>query len=288
MMKTRILFCVILFLGTACRQPLNAPDSGKVDFSKKKIVSLNGAITELLFEANLGGQIVGVDVTSDYPEATKDIAKVGYTRQMNAEGILALGPDIIVGLKNEMKPELLQQLQATGREVYLFEKGSTKDSVYLFFESVLTKFDQLSKFDSLKSINEKVLSGIKSFSSKPKVLFIYARGVGNLMAAGSDTPMQSFIELSGATNAATGFSGYKPLNAESVALFNPDVILMFEDGLRSIKGAEELWKIPGLANTVASKNNLCVAMDGSYMSNFGPRFGKACLEFNSQLDIHFD
>lgn len=287
-MKRLIFLFGILFAIVACNQASEKSDYGKVDYSKKRIVSLNGAITELLFEANLGGQIVGVDVTSDYPEAAKRIAKVGYTRQMNAEGILALAPDVIVGLKNEVKPELLQQLQATGKEVLLFEKGNSKDSVYKFFESVLTKFDQRSKFDSLKAINEKELSGIKSFVSKPKVLFIYARGVGNLMAAGSDTPMQSFIELSGASNAAIGFSGYKPLNAESIALFNPDVILMFEDGLKSIKGTEELWKIPGLGDTSAAKNNLCVAMDGSYISNFGPRFSKACLEFNSQLDIHFD
>jgi iron complex transport system substrate-binding protein len=100
--------------------------------------------------------------------------------------------------------------------------------------------------------------------------------------------MQSFIELSGATNAATGFSGYKPLNAESIALFNPDVILMFDDGLRSIGGTNALWKIPGLGATQAARNNRCIAMDGSYINNFGPRFGTACLEFNTQLDLHFD
>jgi iron complex transport system substrate-binding protein len=288
MMKTLILFCVILFLGTACRQPLNVPDSGEVDFSKKKIVSLNGAITELLFEANLGSQIVGVDVTSDYPEATKDITNVGYTRQMNAEGILALAPDVIFGLSDDIKPEVLQQLKTSGKEILLFEKGSTKDSIYKFFENILTKLNRLEKFDSLKAVNDKQLSSIKSFGTNPKVLFIYARGGGNLMAAGADTPMQSFIELSGATNAATGFSGYKPLNAESIALFNPDVILMFDDGLRSIGGINALWKIPGLGATEAARNNRCFTMDGSYINNFGPRFGTACLEFNTQLDLHFD
>jgi len=120
-------------------------------------------------------------------------------------------------------------------------------------------------------------------TKKPKVLFIYARGAGNLMVAGSGTPLHSMIELAGAENAASALTDFKPLTPEALLTTNPDVILMFDKGLQSLGGVDGLLKIEGIATTNAGKNKKVVTMDGQYLSGFGPRVGDAVVELHNKL-----
>ena len=88
---------------------------------------------------------------------------------------------------------------------------------------------------------------VKSLSKnqiiKKKVIFIYARGQGNLMVAGKETAANTMIELAGAVNAVRDYEGYKPLTAEAVVAAAPDVILLMDSGLLSIGGAEKIWEL---------------------------------------------
>jgi iron complex transport system substrate-binding protein len=52
-------------------------------------------------------------------------------------------------------------------------------------------------------------------SSKPKVMFIYARGPGAVNVAGLDTAADAMIRLAGGVNVAQDYAGYKPLTAEA-------------------------------------------------------------------------
>ena len=58
-----------------------------------RIVSIGGAVTEILYALGADKKIVGVDSTSLYPpRAMKDKPNVGYMRQLSAEGVLGLRP----------------------------------------------------------------------------------------------------------------------------------------------------------------------------------------------------
>jgi iron complex transport system substrate-binding protein len=63
-----------------------------------KIVSLNGAVTEIIAALGHEKEIVGVDVTSTYPETVKTTAKdLGHVRSITIESIVALKPTVIIG-----------------------------------------------------------------------------------------------------------------------------------------------------------------------------------------------
>jgi iron complex transport system substrate-binding protein len=62
----------------------------------KRIVSLAPHMTETLFAAGAGAQIVGTVDYSDYPEAAKKIQRVGGYSRFDLEAIAALKPDLIV------------------------------------------------------------------------------------------------------------------------------------------------------------------------------------------------
>jgi len=62
----------------------------------KRIVSLAPHATELLFALGAGSRIVGTLDTSDAPAAAKAITRVGDSRALDLERIVALQPDLIV------------------------------------------------------------------------------------------------------------------------------------------------------------------------------------------------
>lgn len=63
-----------------------------------RIVSLVPAITEDLFAIGAGRAVVAVDAYSDRPAAAARLPRIGALREVNAEAILALRPDLVVGL----------------------------------------------------------------------------------------------------------------------------------------------------------------------------------------------
>src|SRR3546814_14751433 len=80
-------------------------------------VSAGGAVSEWV--SALGGEskLVGVDTTSQHPEALRDLPSIGYQRQLSAEGVLSLRPQILVGTEEMGPPPVLSQLRSPGRSV---------------------------------------------------------------------------------------------------------------------------------------------------------------------------
>jgi len=108
-----------------------------------------------------------------------------------------------------------------------------------------------------------------------RVLFLLNVSDGAPMAAGTDTAAQAMIEAAGATNALSGFSGYRPLSLEAALRANPDVILVMEQTLDRLGGVEELLTIPALRLTLAGRCRCVVAMEGTLLLGFGPRTAQA-------------
>ena len=62
-------------------------------------------------------KIVAVDRTSNYPAAVSRFPVVGYVRALSAEGVLSLGPSLVLG-EDDMGPlEVVSQLKLTGIEI---------------------------------------------------------------------------------------------------------------------------------------------------------------------------
>ena len=65
-----------------------------------RIVSIGGAITEILYALGLEDRIAGVDTTSLFPAAAlREKPNVGYMRQLSAEGVLGLNPSLVFAIE---------------------------------------------------------------------------------------------------------------------------------------------------------------------------------------------
>ncbi len=279
-------------LGPGCQETGRASaSSGKSEnLSEERILSLNGMLTELLFELGFGENIVGVDVTSTYPNAVDSLPNLGHITQLNAEAVLQLKPSrVFVGAREAGNPAL-KQLEQAGISVTSVEMTyeldnalraarSIQQEINFPDEKILALEEKLAKD---RAELARILKG-KDPNDKPKVLFLYARGMGRLMVAGAETTADAMIRLAGGQNALTRFSDFQALTPESVVEAAPDVILMFSTGLASLDGKDGLSRIPGLAQTPAFRNGRIIAMDGHYLLGFGPRAGKAAIDLANQL-----
>jgi iron complex transport system substrate-binding protein len=65
----------------------------------KRIVSLTPSLTEILFALDLGHRVVGVTDSCDYPAEVKNLPHVACWFDPDLEKLIALKPDIVLGLQ---------------------------------------------------------------------------------------------------------------------------------------------------------------------------------------------
>lgn len=252
--------------------------------SAARIVSLSGTTTEILCALGKEKDIIGVDVTSTYPASVAALPKVGHNRNVSAEAIIALKPSLVVGVDENIRPELVEQLHNAGIKVMLFHLESSVEGTKTLIRTVADSTGTADKAQAICDAIDTDLKDTASLSKRTKVLFIYARGAGTMMVAGKHTYPNAMIGLAGGENAVNDFEDFKPLTPESMLKANPDVILMFDSGLESLGGMSGLLEVPGVKMTNAGKNKKVIEMDGQYLTGFGPRLGKAIAELSKKLN----
>ena len=90
----------------------------------RRIVSLAPHVTELLFAAGAGAQVVGTVEYSDFPPEAKTIRRVGGYSRLDFEAILALKPDLAVGWASGNGLDTLQRLRELGVPVFASQPGT--------------------------------------------------------------------------------------------------------------------------------------------------------------------
>jgi iron complex transport system substrate-binding protein len=251
--------------------------------AQPRVVSLSGSITETLFMLGWGDKLVGVDVTSTYPSIISKLPTLGHARSIQTEAVLALNPTHIFLVKDEVNPELISKWKSAGVSVIEISKEYSIEGSKNSISEIARALNEEEESKELIADIELQYRTLKDTMTDVRVLFIYARGGGNLMVAGTNTPVANMIHLAGAQNAITEFEDYKPLSIEYLIKSNPQVILMFDTGFDAIGGLDGLEKIPGVAETDAYKNKRIVTMDGQLLSGFGPRVVDGISELRKRL-----
>ena len=278
-MKPIYIYLLPLLLA-GCQQPKDKPDIYKD--TPSQFITAGGTITEIVYELGFGGQIIATDITSTYPASMQELPSIGYRNQIKAEGILSLGADVVLAEADYLSPEVIEQLKSAQVEVWVFEKPIKVEQTYQLIDELSKYLEVPEKGQRLKLRLEQDIQELESYKSahpqNSKIAFVMARGPETVFLAGEKTFADELFSLAGLENTAQGFDDFVPLSPEALISMNPEYLLLFESGLATLGGKAGISNINGVTETVAYKKKNIIAMDGHYISGFGPRVGKAALE----------
>ena len=253
----------------------------------ERIVSVGGAVTEILFELGAGDRIVGLDTTSVHPaEAVASKPSVGYLRQLSAEGILSLRPSLVIAVEGAGPPDALKVVEGAGIHVSIVPDRPSPTGVIEKIEAVAKLVD---REQAGKALAERVdmdfaaLEGARRRVGRPvRALFILSLQNGRAMVGGHQTTADAMFALAGAENAAASIDGFKPMSDEAIVAAAPDVVVMMSRGPGG-PPSPEILRNPALAMTRAGRDGQLLVMDGPYLLGFGPRTGDAARELMRRL-----
>ncbi|GAB3830485.1 heme/hemin ABC transporter substrate-binding protein [Pontibacter rugosus] len=264
-------------------QTVTVPDTK----SNIKIATLGGTITEIVCALDYCDNIVATDRTSTYPAHMQQLPSLGYRNNVKAEGVISTGADLVLAEADYLPEAVTEQLNSTGITQHYFQNKLSKESTQAMISDIGKLLGKEEKAQELVVEIENDFNQLNAMlahvQARPKVLFVYARGQGTLSIGGKGTFAETMINMAGGQLAVPQIEDFKPLTAEAVVAANPDYVLLFDSGLQSIGGEEGLLAVPGIKETNAGKNRKIIAMDGHYLSGFGPRVGKAALELAQKL-----
>lgn len=246
-----------------------------------RIVSLGSDATEILFALGKGGEIVGVDDTSMFPAATARLPKLGYFRSLAPEPILAARPTLVIAANGAGPEAVLSKLDQAGVKVVRLDEGYSVAGVQAKVRAVAAATGSKAQGEKLAADIGARMAKLPANPAQPRMMLILAQAPGRLMAAGSGTAGDSFIRLSGGTNAFSG-NGYKPLSAEGALAAKPDYILIPNHVLGLAGGLDAIRKDPALSRTPAAQAGRIIVVDSLAALNFGPRMPEAVAKLSQQ------
>ena len=259
--------------------------------SAARIVTLSGDFSEIVWELGLGENLVGVDLSSDFPpEAMRSKPKVGVEFRLFAEPILDLEPTVVLGDVDARPPEVVEQVRDAGVPVVIFPRLVGIDAPAAKIRLVAEVLGAPAPGEELAArvqgeIDE-ALARVAEAESRPKAAVVYIATEDQVLMLGRDTVFEGLLEALGAEDVgpAAGAEAFVPLSAEAIAAAAPDVIITAERGFEDRGGLEGFLELPGLAQTPAGGSGRILVYPDSLLLSLGPRTGS--LLDRIVIDLH--
>ena len=253
----------------------------------RRIITVGGALTEIVYALGLEDRLVGIDTTSLYPpQALQQKPNVGYMRQLSAEGVLGLNPDLIIATEGSGPKETLGVLGEAKVPLVAVPETFSEDGILQRIRIVAHELGVDQRGSCLSEAVTKDLAAMRrlreKIDEKRRVMFVISFVNGRAMVAGRKTAAHEIIALAGAINAVDGYDGYKPLSEEAIVAAKPDVVLVMQRGRDSIS-SDTVFTNAAFALTPAAKDKSFISMDGLYLLGFGPRTAAAARDLAISL-----
>ncbi len=239
-----------------------ADDRGKpvtLERAAQRIVSLAPHITELLFAVGAGEQLVGVVQYSNYPQAAKNVTRVGSYAQLDLEAITALDPELIVAWGGGNPEGQVVRLGELGFAVYINDPRRIED--------VPRSLERLGRLAGRQAAGQRAAAEFRrqytalarQYRDRPGVRVFYEIWNRPLMTVNGEHLISDVIALCGGSNVFASLPVLAPAIAlEDVLAADPEVIIASGMGqqrpewldswrrwpqLKAVRG-ENLYSIP--------------------------------------------
>jgi iron complex transport system substrate-binding protein len=237
----------------------------------KRVVSLAPSITEIIFALGKNDLLKGVTRFSDFPAAAGKLPRIGSYLHLDLEKIVALKPDLCIGIKDGNPISVVKKLERLGIPVYAVDPKNLNAVLITIIQlGQLLGADQKAQaiVSQLRARVERIKSMVATSSHKPGVFFQI--GVLPIVSAGTDTFIHELIVMGGGKNLAKGPVPYPRYSREQVLGLSPDVLIItsMARGANFERVKKQWGKWPSMP---AVQNNRILLMDSDILDRPTPR-----------------
>lgn len=239
-----------------------------------RLVVLNGGIAETVWSLGLGDRVVGRDVSTTFEEA-EDLPVVTNAHDINVEAVLALDPTLVLADDRTGPAESVAQLRSAGVPVLRVPEAWSLEDIGPRTMAIARALGVPDAGRDLAGRTRTEIATASSARGEPlRVAFLYLRGSAGVYLLGGDgSGADSLVEALGHVDVGSdlGLGPFTPLTSEALVAAEPDVILVMEEGLRSVGGVDGLVTLAGVAQSPAGRRRAVVAVEDGLLLGFGPR-----------------
>jgi iron complex transport system substrate-binding protein len=199
----------------------------EVPQNPRRVVALAPSITEIVYALGQQRRLKGVTRFSDYPEAAKQLPRVGSYVHLDIERIAALKPDLCIGVKDGNPLSVVTRLQTMGIPFYAVhpvDLETVMQSIETIGDLLGASRAAAQTTAAMRKRIDRIKTIVTGADSKPRV-FVQI-GVSPIVSVGSRTFIDQLITLAGGTNIAAGSTPYPRFSREQVISLAPDVMVI--------------------------------------------------------------
>jgi iron complex transport system substrate-binding protein len=246
----------------------------------RRIVSLAPHVTELLYAAGAGEQIVGASNHSDYPPQAARLPNLGGYNALDLERIASLKPDLIVAWHSGNKPLQLARLRSLGIPVFESQPAD--------FGMIASSLERLGQLAGTEATAQGAATAFRArwqqlemqYRGRTPVSVFYQIWSQPLMTLNGQHMVSSVLRLCGGRNIFADLPQLAPtVSVEAVVAADPQVILTAGDARDQ---PLERWKaFPRLR---AVRDGQLHTVNADWLNRAGPRVLEAAQEVCGKLE----
>lgn len=236
---SKVAFHMAVMIGTVAVPSLSAQ-------AYERIVAMSPDVADVIVALGATDKLVGKDATNNNP-ALKSVPAVGMHRNITAESVLAVKPDLVLGSYMVQPASIYQRLN--GLKVKAVNVAP-KEEVSTFASSIKSIGSYVDKKAAGSQLAKRWQAGMSPMAKTGKR---YLLSYDGRIVAGKGTVGDELIRRAGGINAAN-VSGLKPMSREGWLAAKPDVIIIAEHNEAIVGGVSQFSKSPEVAASAAGKN----------------------------------
>ncbi len=256
----------------------------------KRVISLAPHITELIYAAGGGARLVGTLAYSDYPSAAQQVPRVGDSRTLDLERIVALKPDLIVAWRTGNTQRQLDALHALQIPIF-YSEPRTLNEVATNLERLGVLLNTSAQAQLAAANFERQLKALRrQYAKRPSVRVFYQIWDKPLMTLNGKHIVNDIIVLCGGRNIFANLLPLAPtVSTEAVLAANPQAIIAtyphpidVEKEAEKLPASLALWRHWPKLSAVAD-NHLFV-IESDLIDRSGPRLVEGAAQICQRLD----
>jgi iron complex transport system substrate-binding protein len=257
------------------------PAAGAAAKPPPRIVSLMPSLTEDLFAIGAGAQVVGTSQFSDYPPAASKLPQIATFSSVDAERILELHPDVVVGIPSQAA--MVGDLRRVGLRTVLMSDDSF-DDIFSDLRILGSASGHAKEAAALASrLRARTAQLVATVAGRERPRSFVVLGVTPIFTVGDRSYIAHLIALAGGRNAAGDLrSPYGRYSAEVLLAHQPDVLI----GDRQSGLAGVLDRPPWNALRAVRERRVYILQNADILERPGPRFNDGLAWLIARLHPH--